>query len=118
VINISNSATIDLHPYSACLVFYQDGSALSALLFMAHVAPVGDFISTCGVEYHQYADDVQLYFIAVRASSLQSDLSVVEVRSTTVKQHQFAMNDFLLNADKVSSHLLWHFSSTHIASSC
>ena len=71
---------------------------LSALLFIAYVAPVGDVISGCGMNYHQYADDTQL-FIAVRASKIQSELSVIEVCSTLVQQW-FAINELLLNPDK------------------
>jgi hypothetical protein len=74
------------------------GGVLSALLFIAYVAPVGDVISGCGMEYHQYADDTQL-FIAVRAATIQSDLSVIEVCSTFVQQW-FAINELLLNPDK------------------
>jgi hypothetical protein len=50
------------------------------------------------MEYHQYADDTQL-FIAVRAATIQSDLSVIEVCSTFVQQW-FAINELLLNPDK------------------
>jgi hypothetical protein len=74
------------------------GGVLSALLFIAYVAPVGDVISGCGMNYHQYADDTQL-FIAVRTSKIQSELSVIEVCSTLVQQW-FAINELLLNPDK------------------
>ena len=47
---------------------------------------------------HQYADDTQL-FIAVRASTIQSDLSVIEVCSM-IAQQWFAINELLLNPDK------------------
>jgi hypothetical protein len=46
----------------------------------------------------QYADDTQL-FIAVRASTIQSKLSVIEVCSTLVQQW-IAINELLLNPDK------------------
>ena len=81
-----------------CASGVPQGGVLSALLFIAYVAPVGDVISGYGMEYHQYADDTQL-FIAVRASTIQSDLSVIEVCSTIVQQW-FAINELLLNPDK------------------
>jgi Reverse transcriptase (RNA-dependent DNA polymerase) len=88
------------------------GGVLSALLFIAYVAPVGDVISGCGVNYHQYADDTQL-FIAVRTSKIQSELSVIEFCSTLVQQ-LFAINELLLNPDK--SEVIFFGTSTQLKS--
>jgi len=50
------------------------------------------------VDHHQYADDTQL-FLAVRASTISSDLCSLETCPQAGKQW-FADNYLLLNADK------------------
>jgi Reverse transcriptase (RNA-dependent DNA polymerase) len=91
---------LERHQYSSvlCGSGIPQGGVLSALLFIAYVAPVGDVISGCGMNYNQYADDMQL-FIAVCASKIQSELSVIKVCSTLVQQW-FTINELLLNPDK------------------
>jgi len=66
--------------------------------FAAYISPVSQLISSHGVGYHQYADDTQL-FLAMRASTIHSDLLKLEMCTRNVKSW-FAENDLLLNADK------------------
>jgi len=63
-----------------------------------YVSPISEVISSHGVEHHQYANDTQL-FLAMRASTISSDLCSLETCSQAIK-HWFADNDLLLNADK------------------
>jgi len=74
-------------PSVLCSSGVPHGPVVSALLFIAYVAPVGDVISSCSMEYHQYADDTQL-FIAIRTSTLYS-LTFLWVKS---KQQPLSSN--------------------------
>jgi len=73
-------------------------SVLGPLIFAMYVSPISEVISSHGVDHHQYADDTQL-FLAMRASTISSDLCSLETCFQAVK-HWFADNDLLLNADK------------------
>ena len=44
------------------------GSVLGPVLFTAYVAPVGRLISHAGIDFHQYADDVNIYTSGVSGS--------------------------------------------------
>jgi len=71
VINSFNSATIDLHLYRAHPPFLRVMvHVLTALLLIAHVAPVRmSYPCSCGMDYHQFADDTHL-LITVRVRPL------------------------------------------------
>ena len=73
-------------------------SVLGPSLFAAYISPVGQLITSHGVEHHQYDDDTQL-FLAMRASTIRAGLSTLEDCTRDVKRW-FAENDLLLNADK------------------
>jgi len=86
------------------------GGVLSALLIIAYVAPVGDVISSCGMEYHQFVYGTQL-FIAVRAKMIHSlcgrylhycRQTVVRYNWTSAERRQ------------VRSHFLWFLCSAQI----
>ena len=81
-----------------CTAGVPQGSVLGPILFAAYISPVGQLITSHGVEHHQYADDTQL-FLAMRASMIRAGLSTLEACTRDVKRW-FAENDLLLNADK------------------
>jgi len=53
------------------------GSALGPLLFCLYIAPLSRVIRAHGINYHQYADDTQIY-IAVSKSDFQVKLTQLE----------------------------------------
>ena len=51
------------------------------------------------MQYHQFADDTQIY-IAGKSSELSNDIAIIASHCTTAVQAWFLSNDLLLNADK------------------
>ena len=76
------------------------GSVLGPLLFGMYVSPIGDVISQHNVEYHQYADDMQLYVSLSPADF--GDLSTIESCASDVSRW-FVENALLLNPTKTEA---------------
>jgi hypothetical protein len=71
------------------------GSVLGPFLFSVYVSPIADVITSHGAQFHQYADDTQLY-IAVKSDS---DIKKLEECTLAVRDW-FTRNGMLLNPDK------------------
>ena len=73
------------------------GSILGPLLYTVYVAPIGRLIHNLGVNYHQCADDTQLYTkleVPVTASLATPQQCVTALHAW------FSQNGLLLNPDK------------------
>src|SRR2546426_5920036 len=78
-----------------CVYGVPQGSVLGPFLFLAYVSPISDVITSFGVQFHQYADDTQLYIAA------KSDSGIITLEECTLAVRDwFTTNGMLLNPDK------------------
>ena len=83
------------------------GSVLGPLLFTMYLRPLGDILRNNGVEFHLYADDVQLYysFNPKSSSSLQNAILLIEKCVSEVNVWMIK-NKLLMNEQKTESLLI------------
>ena len=74
------------------------GSVLGPTLFACYVAPIASLISSYGVQFHQYADDTQLY-IGVSPADVAITVDLLD-RCTSALEDWFSQNGMCLNPAK------------------
>ena len=83
------------------------GSVLGPLLFTMYLKPLGDILRCNGVEFHLYADDVQLYcsFDPKSSSGFHNAVAVIEKCVAEVNEWMIR-NKLLMNEQKTESLLI------------
>ena len=70
------------------------GSIYGPVLFSAYIHPLSDIITNCGLMYHTYADNTQLY---IKCTNLEADVKKLEEGLATIRKwlsaNQLQLND-------------------------
>jgi hypothetical protein len=74
------------------------GSVLGPFLFSVYVSPISDIIASYDIQFHQYADDTQLY-LEVKSGNDDESLKKLEMCTRTLRDW-FLHNGMLLNPEK------------------
>ena len=80
------------------------GSVLGPLIFSVFISPVANLISSFNVQFHQYADDTQLY-IGISSGGIQATKDLIN-DSTSSLQDWFLQNGLCLNPEKSEALLI------------
>ena len=75
------------------------GSALGPLLFSLHVQPIGDIVRRHGLQFHHFADDLQLYLHDLNIDSLSASLRQTELCLADIK-NWLTVNFLSMNDEK------------------
>ena len=86
-------------PTTHCTLEVPQGSVIGQLLFVAYMSPIADVISSHGMLFHRYADNIQLC-VEVKAKVDTADALKTITSYTHAFQSRFLLNDLLLNSDK------------------
>ena len=77
------------------------GSVLGSLLYLLYTSPLGDIIRKHGIDFHQYADDTQLYTAFSFENDVKLSVAIDSIERCLVEIFNWmAVNKLKFNTDK------------------